>query len=93
MNTTAGAVIVIAALVAFFVIVVAWLVWTSRESRSGRTDAERYHRISAGLHSPRSRRGRSTWAAGGYSGGYIGSDGGYDGGSGCGGGGCGGGGD
>jgi hypothetical protein len=107
MNTTVGAVIVVAALALITVIVVRGI-WR-RSARAGGSDESaetRYRASSMDLHSTRNRRSmkagrrRSTWAAGGLGGGYVGSDGGgFDGGGGdggggggCGGGGCGGGG-
>jgi hypothetical protein len=106
MSATVGAVIGVSALALFFVVVVGWLLWSSRISERGSAEA-RYRQSHKELHSPRNRRvmkakqRRNMWAAGSAgaaSTGYVGpgaSGGGCGGsgcGAGCGGGGCGGGG-
>ncbi|MDV3136453.1 hypothetical protein [Mycobacterium sp. 29Ha] len=103
MSATVGAVIGISVLALLFVVVVSWLMWSSRISQRGSAE-DKYRRSYMELHSPRNRKAmrarqrRNMWAAGstGAAGtGYIGT-GGFDnggcGGAGCGGGGCGGGG-
>ncbi|MGO4445579.1 hypothetical protein AB4Z42_19720 [Mycobacterium sp. 2YAF39] len=94
MSATVGAVIGVSALALFFVVLVGWLLWSSRISERGSAEA-RYRQSHKELHSPRNRRvmkakeRRNMWAAGsaGAAGtGYFGP------GSGCGANGCGGGG-
>ena len=102
MSATVGAVIGISVLALSCVVVVGWLMWSSRISQRGSAE-ERYRRSYMELHSPRNRKAmrarqrRNMWAAGsaGAAGtGYIGTGGSDNGcgGAGCGGGGCGGGG-
>jgi hypothetical protein len=103
MSATVGAVIGVAVVALLFVVVVGWLVWSSRIDERGSAEA-RYRKSQLDLHSPRNRKAmrakqrRTMWASGsagaagiGYPG-HGGSDGGCGGGAGCGGGGCGGGG-
>jgi hypothetical protein len=105
MSATVGAVIVVSLLTLFFVVVVGWLLWSSRISHRGDSAEAVYRRNSAHLHSPRNRRAmkakerRNMWAAGSVGGaagiGFIGTGGSDHGGcgaGGCGGAGCGGGG-
>ena len=106
MSATVGAVIGVSLPALFFVVVVGWLLWSSRISERGSAEA-RYRQSHKELHSPRNRRvmkakqRRNMWAAGsaGTAGtGYVGPGGSGSGcgasgcGAGCGGGGCGGGG-
>ncbi|MFI5505894.1 hypothetical protein ACIA48_00380 [Mycobacterium sp. NPDC051804] len=100
MSAAVGAAIGLSGLVLFSLVLVGWLLWSSRLDRKGESAEERYRRSHMELHSPRNRRAmkaqqrRNRWAAGsgGAAGaGYIGF-GGSDSGGGCGSGGCGGGG-
>jgi hypothetical protein len=108
MNAMVGAVIGVSVLALLCVVVVGWLMWSSRIGRRGESAEARYRRSYMELHSPRNRRAmrarqrRNTWAAGSAGAvgmGYIGTGGSDHGdsddggcGAGCGGGGCGGGG-